>query len=213
MNIPIKTIERISLYRRVLNRLVEAKRETVFSYELATLINKSAAQVRRDFMEIGQRGNPQKGYNVIALRDALAELMIDPQGQKIALVGIGNLGRSILSYFMGRSPNLSIVAAFDNEKSKINRVVAGCKCYDIEEMISVIKREGITIGIITVPMAQAQATADIMVASGIKSIVNWAPIHIDVPDQVFLENRDISMSIEKAAFFAKQMAGSPKVYT
>jgi len=203
MSIPVKTIERISLYRRVVNGLIEAKRETIYSYEFAKLINKSAAQVRRDFMEIGQRGNPQTGYDIMELRDALNKLIIEPEGQKIALVGIGNLGRAILSYFMGRSPNLSIVVAFDKDKDKTNRVISGCKCFHIDEMQKIIKEMGISIGIMTVPLTDAQAVADKLVAYGIKSIVNWAPIHIDVPDNVFLETRDISMSIEKAAYFAK----------
>lgn len=206
MNIPIKTIERMSLYRRVLNRLVEAKRETIFSYELAKMINRSAAQVRRDFMEIGQKGNPQKGYDIVQLRNALNELMVEPEGQKIALVGIGNLGRAVLSYFMGRSPNLTIAAAFDSDENKTNRVIAGCKCYSIDKMEDVIRENGISIGIMTVPMAVAQNVADILVAAGIKSIVNWAPIHIEVPKDVFLENRDITMSIEKAAYFAKTVS-------
>ena len=208
MSIPVKTIERMSLYRRVLNRLIEAKRETIFSYELANMINRTAAQVRRDFMEIGQRGNPKKGYNIVDLRNALNELMIEPNGQKIALVGIGNLGRAVLSYFMGRSPNLTIAAAFDNDPSKTNRVIAGCKCYQIHEMDAVIKNEGITIGIMTVPLTAAQKIADMLVRAGIRSIVNWAPIHLEVPDSVFLENRDITMSIEKAAYFAKQSASA-----
>lgn len=203
MSIPVKTIERMSLYRRVLNRLIEANRETIFSYELASLINRTAAQVRRDFMEIGQRGNPKKGYNILQLRDALNELMIEPEGQKIALVGIGNLGRAVLSYFMGRSPNLTIAAAFDNDVNKINRVTAGCKCYNITEMDRIIKEEKITIGIMTVPLTSAQLIADMLVSAGIKSIVNWAPIHLEVPKNIFLENRDITMSIEKAAYYAK----------
>lgn len=204
MSIPIKTIERMSLYRRVINRLVEAKKDTIFSYELGKLINKSAAQVRRDFMEIGQKGNPQNGYNILELRHALNELMIEPEGQKIALVGIGNLGRAILTYFMGRSPNLAILAAFDSEKKKTNRVIAGCKCYDISKMKDIIKKHKITIGIMTVPLTVAQDVADQLVSAGIKSIVNWAPIHIEVPKHIFLESRDITMSIEKAAYFAKK---------
>lgn len=201
--IPVKTIERMSRCRRVLSNLLEDGRSYIFSHELASLTNSTSAQVRRDFMLIGHSGSPRKGYEIRQLRSDIDTLMDDPTGQKIALAGIGHLGRAILTYFMGRRPKLSIAAAFDIDPTKINRVISGCRCYHINQIEEIIRGENITIGIITAPASAAQQIVDRYVKAGIKAIVNWAPTILQVPENVFIETRDITMSIEKAAFFAK----------
>jgi redox-sensing transcriptional repressor len=201
--IPIKTVERLSRYRRILDNLLEKGKTHVFSHQLAFLVDSTPAQVRRDLMLIGHSGSPRRGYDLLQLKKDIYSLMDLPGGQKIALTGIGNLGRAIITYLSGRRPNLAIAAAFDTDPNKTNRVIAGCRCYPMEQMEEVIRREGITIGIITVPALAAQEILDRYVNAGIKAIVNWAPTILQVPDGVFLETRDIIMSIDKAAFFAK----------
>jgi redox-sensing transcriptional repressor len=201
--IPVKTIERMSRYRRILSNLLEEGRSHIFSHELASLTNSTPAQVRRDLMLIGHSGSPRKGYEIQLMRDQIDTLMEDPDGQKIALTGIGFLGRAIMTYFMGRRPRLTIAAAFDVDPTKINRVISGCRCYHVDQTEEIIKKENITIGIITAPASAAQKVVDRYVGAGIKAIVNWAPTLLHVPDGVFIETRDIAMSIEKAAFFAK----------
>lgn len=201
--IPEKTIERMSRYRRVLNNLLEEGRDHIYSHELASLSSGTPAQVRRDLMIIGHSGSPRKGYEIKHLRNDINKLMDDSEGQKIALAGIGYLGRAIMNYFMGRRPKLTIAAAFDVDPAKINRVISGCRCYHVDQLEEIIRKENITIGIVTTPAAGAQKIVDTYVKSGIKAIVNWAPTILHVPEGVFLETRDITMSIEKAAFFAK----------
>lgn len=202
--LPVKTIERMSRYRRVLNNLIEKGDTHVFSHQLAFLVSSTPAQVRRDLMVIGHSGSSRKGYEIKQLRDDINALMDDPEGQKIAIVGLGNLGRAILTYLMAKRNKLTVAAAFDVDPTKINRVISGCRCYHTDQLIDVINRENITIGVITTPSAAAQDVVDRFVKAGIKSIVNWAPVLLHVPDGVFLETRDISLSIEKAAFFAKK---------
>lgn len=201
--IPVKTIERMSRYRRVLTNLLDDGRSYIYSHELASLTNSTSAQVRRDFMLIGHSGSPRKGYEIRQLRSDIDTVMDDPAGQKIALTGIGHLGRAILTYFMGRRPKLSIAAAFDIDPTKINRVIAGCRCFHVNQTEEIIRSENITIGIITAPASAAQQIVDRYVKAGIKAIVNWAPTILQVPENVFIETRDITMSIEKAAFYAK----------
>ncbi len=201
--IPIKTIERLSLYGRLLERMMQQGHTHIYSHELASLSKATPAQVRRDLMEIGHSGNPRKGYNIGQLQVEISSVLVEPDGQKIALVGIGNLGRAILTYFRARRPRLSIAAAFDFDPDKINRVISGCRSYHTDRISEVVRTEGIGIGIVTVPAISAQKVADMLVDAGIKSIVNWAPVPLYVPPGIFLENRDITMSIEKAAYFAK----------
>jgi len=203
-DIPEKTIERMSRYRRAINGLLLQNETHIFSHQLAILVNSTPAQVRRDFMVIGHSGSPRKGYDITQLKQAIDELLDDPNGQKIALTGIGYLGRAIMTYFMGRRPKLTISAAFDIDKNKTNRVIAGCRCYHTDQIEEIIEKESISIGIVTVPAAHAQEVVDRYVNAGIKAIVNWAPTFLQVPENVFLETRDITMSIEKAAFFSKR---------
>jgi redox-sensing transcriptional repressor len=203
--IPIRTIERLSLYRQLLNMMQEVGQEFVFSHELAHMGKKNPAQVRRDLMVIGCGGSTRRGYEIKKLIERIRTILDDPQGQKMAMAGIGNLGRAILAYFMGHRPNLSITVAFDVEPDKINRVIAGCRTYHVDRLEEIVRQQNIKIGIITVPALAAQQMADRFVKAGVKAMVNWAPIPLHVPPDVCLENRDITMSIEKAAFFAKNI--------
>lgn len=203
-SIPVKTIERLALYRRILNDAAAKEQIYIYSHTLAELAHNSPAQVRRDLMVLGYTGTPKAGYVVKKLIEAISFILDDKTLQKIALIGIGNLGRAILSYFSCRHPSLSLVAAFDFDETKTNRVIGGCRCYHMREFEQKIKEENITLGIITVPAEGAQAVADKMCASGIRGILNFAPVPIKVPDNVFLDRIDITMALEKVAFFAKQ---------
>jgi redox-sensing transcriptional repressor len=202
--LPVKTIERMSRYRLVLANLLEKGESHIFSHQLAFMVSGTPAQVRRDLMIIGHSGSSRKGYEIKQLRNEINALMDEPDGQKMAITGIGNLGRAILSYLMGRRSKLTMAAAFDVDPTKVNRVIAGCRCYPVDQLEEVIRREGITIGIITVPATRAQDIADRYVKAGIRAIINWAPTMLHASEGVFIETRDIMVSIEKAAFFAKK---------
>lgn len=200
---PAKTVERMCLYRQILLNLTNAGQEYVFSHELASIAMASAAQVRRDLMMLNSVGTPQKGYKIKAFLTEI-EKLIDPEDvQKVALIGVGNLGRAILSYFIRRRPKIAIVAGFDNEAVKTNRMVAACPIHDISSLEDIVAKEGINLAMITVPADQAQNIANRLVAAGVKGIVNFAPIRLKVPDDVYLEDLDITLALEKTAYFAK----------
>ena len=120
-------------------------------------------------------------------------------------MGDGNLGRAILSYFTYRHPGLTIVAAFDTDESKVDRVISGCRCYHTRDFESKVKELDINVGIITVPAGQAQAVADMMVAAGIKGVLNFAPVPLRVPETVCADRIDIASSLEKLAYFADHL--------
>ena len=177
--------------------------EHVYSHELAALAGSTAAQVRRDLMAVGCSGSPSRGYNARELMEAMGAFLDSPEGQRIALVGIGNLGHAILAFFGGRRPMLSIVAAFDVDPLKVDRVIHGCRCHRFSELRRVVGEEEIDMGIVTVPRDQAQDVADGMVDAGIRGILNFAPVPLKVPPHVYIEDIDVSMSLEKVAFFAR----------
>ena len=201
-NIPARTIERMVLYKRLLSDLLSKGQKTLFSHQLAALAHNTPAQVRRDIMTIGHEGSPHKGYEIATLISHISEILDGSNDRSIALVGIGNLGRAILSYFTFRHPGLTIVAAFDMDESKVNRVISGCRCYHISEFPERVKEFGINVGIITVPASYAQDVADVMVAAGIKGILNFAPVPLKVPESVYTDRIDIASALEKLAYFA-----------
>jgi len=198
-----KTIGRLSLYRRLLNALLAEGRHNVYSRELAALAGGTAAQVRRDLMGLGAAGNPRSGYDCGELIQSIGQFLDEREGQRVALVGIGNLGRAIMAYFGGRRPKLAIVAAFDKDPYKVGRVIHGCRCYATDDLANVVGQQNISVGIITVNADAAQEVADKLVEAGVSGLLNFAPAILRVPRAVYVEDIDMTMALEKVAYFAR----------
>lgn len=199
-----RTVERFFLYSKFLHARMDMGAEYVFSRELASAVGVSPEQVRRDLMNFSLTGTPQKGYPIKEFTAELYQHLEAASLTKIVLVGVGNFGKAILTYFIRRRPNLSIVAAFDTDPDKTDRVYSGCQIYHTDMLPRIAAEQGAAVGVITVPAAAAQQTADALVRAGVRGIINFAPVQIRVPDDVFLEQLDITLSIEKAAYFAKK---------
>ena len=203
-NLPEKTIERLSEYRRTLLNCLAKGKTYIYSHELAGLHNITAVQVRRDIMLIGYSSMKKKGYNVQELINVIGSIVDYEAGLNVAVIGMGNLGRAITAYFNGKRPKLNIVAAFDVDPNKVNRVIAGVNCYHMKELPEVIKRNDISIAIISSPPDTANQVAEQLVAVGIKGILNFTTVPLAVPENVFLEEYDMITSMEKVAYFVKQ---------
>ncbi|MBN2863817.1 MAG: redox-sensing transcriptional repressor Rex, partial [Bacteroidales bacterium] len=176
MKLPGKTVERLSEYRRTLLECLNEKKNFIFSHELAARLHITAVQVRRDLMLIGYSSVQRKGYDVKELIETIGDIIDSPDGLNVAIVGIGNLGRALAGYFKGKRSKLNLVASFDTDPQKINKVVAGVKCYPHSEMEKILKELDIRIAIITVPPAYAKETADELVRNGIKGILNFTTV-------------------------------------
>lgn len=199
-----KTIGRLSLYRRSLLRLQGESRPFVYSHEIASETGVSAAQVRRDLMAIGYSGSPNRGYQTVELIKSISEHLDGPENTGVALFGLGNLGRAIISYVSRQRPNLAIVAAFDADPAKTGRVIQGCRCHPVEEIEAVARQYNLRVGMIAVPAHAAQDAADRLVAAGITGLLNFAPHSLKVPPHVYVEELDLTLSLEKVAYFARR---------
>ncbi|PKL45495.1 MAG: redox-sensing transcriptional repressor Rex [Candidatus Riflebacteria bacterium HGW-Riflebacteria-1] len=199
-----KTIERLSVYRRYLKELQKQGKERVYSHELSKLVSGTPAQVRRDLMPVGGNGCSSKGYEVNLLIEEIAKLLDCNDKQNIALIGAGNLGRALLGYLSGSRDNYDIVALFDNDPEKYGRVICGKRCYCIDQLAEKIKEYKITTAILAVPGEAAEATAEILIGTGIKAILNFAPKHITTSSTVFIETLDITKALEKAIYFSRK---------
>jgi len=199
-----KTVGRLSLYRRILLGLRASGVLSIFSHDLAAAAGGTAAQVRRDLMAIGYSGSSARGYDVGELATSIGALLDTEQGRRVALLGIGNMGRALLAYFAGRRPKLAIVAAFDTDETKVNRVIHGCRCYPMSELERVCAEDHITLGVIAVPQGAARESADRLARCGVTGILNFAPVALQVPEGVYVEDIDLIMSLEKVAFFGRE---------
>jgi redox-sensing transcriptional repressor len=203
-HLPHKTVERLSQYRRSLLLILTKEKTHVFSHEIAQILHITPVQVRRDLMLIGYSGNLRKGYDIKELIDMIGNIIDTEKGQKVAVIGLGNLGKAFISYFKGKRTKLTIVAAFDINPDKIDRIYDGVPCYNINRITEIMKKDNITIGIITVPAEQAPAIAETLVLAGVKGILNYSPKPLNVSPYVYLEEYDMITSLEKVAFFAKK---------
>jgi len=202
--LPGKTVERLSEYRRQLLGCLAEKKYFIFSHDLAALLHITAVQVRRDLMLIGYSSVLRKGYDIRELIQTIGGIIDSEQGLNVAIIGIGNLGRAVTGYFRGKRSKLNIVASFDNDPQKVNKVISGVKCYDTRDMEQIIREMDIKIAILTVPAAFAKSMVDEVVRFGILGILNFTTVPLNVPSGVYLEEYDMITSIEKVAYFVKE---------
>ncbi len=205
--LPERTVERLSEYRRSLLQCLEEGKTHIYSHELAELHHNTAVQVRRDIMFIGYSSMQRKGYDVRELIQVIGEILDSDTGFNVAVVGVGNLGRAITTYFTGKRSKLNIIATFDVDPNKIDRVIAGVKCYPLNRLKEVVEELNISIAIMTVPAVTALEVSKQLVDAGIKGVLNFTTVPLNLTREVYLDEYDMITSLEKVAYFVK--TGNP----
>jgi len=203
MTLPERTVERLSEYRRSLLQCLEEGKTHIFSHELAELHHNTAVQVRRDIMFIGYTSMQRKGYDVRELIEVIGDILDSELGLNVAVIGIGNLGRAVTTYFVGKRSKLNIIATFDVDTTKIDRVISGVKCYPLNRLKEVVASHKISIAIVTVPADSAAEVSAQLVEAGIKGILNFTTVPLNVSHGVYLDEYDMITSLEKVAYFVK----------
>ncbi len=194
------TIHRLSMYFRTLSLLQKEGYETVSSKELARREKLTPAQVRKDLSFFGSFGTRGLGYDVIELKAKIGEILGIDRVWKVAVVGIGNIGSALVSYKEFTRQGFKIVKLFDNDQRKIGSNHKGIVVSDIKNLEKEIKEDGIEMIILTVPATVAQYMVDDVVRAGVKAILNFAPINLKVPPDVYLRNENMSMELEYLSF-------------
>jgi redox-sensing transcriptional repressor len=202
-SLPEKTIERLSEYRRTLFRCLDEGKTHIFSHELADMHSITAVQVRRDIMFIGYSSQGRKGYNIKELISVIGGILDPSDILNISIVGYGHLGKAISSYLLNKRPNLKIVAAFDIDPKKIGATSSVVPCYSIERLREIISSKNISLALLTVSADAAQQMAKALISSGIKGILNFTSVNLNVPGDIYLEEYDMITSLEKVAYFVK----------
>lgn len=203
MNLPKKTVQRLSRYRRLLVKYKYITEPYIYSHDLARLLNLNPVQVRRDLMLIGSSGNHRKGYNVNELNELIGETIDSDELQMIGIVGAGRLGQAILSYVCGEDINLKVAAIFDINPKKVGKKFSGIECYDISKLNEIVEEKKITIGVIAIPSEFTTSIASVLLNSGIEGILNFTSVHLDLPKSIYLKEFDIITTLEEMAYFVK----------
>ncbi len=194
------TIHRLSLYYRALTLLEKENYETVSSKELARREKLTPAQVRKDLSFFGSFGTRGLGYPVNELKNKIASILGIDRTWRVALVGVGNIGSALVSYKEFMKQGFQIVKLFDNDQRKIGSNHKGIIVSDINNLEKELKEAGIELVILAVPATVAQYIVDNVVKAGVKAILNFAPVNLRVPDDVYLRNENMSMELEYLSF-------------
>lgn len=194
------TIHRLSLYCRALTQLENEGCETISSKELARREKLTPAQVRKDLSFFGSFGTRGLGYPVADLRRQIASILGLDREWRVGLIGVGNIGSALVSYKEFQRQGFRIVRIFDNDQRKIGSNHKGIVVSDTKLLQSELRSARIEVAILAVPASVAQYIVDDVVKAGIKAILNFAPVNLRVPPDVYLRNENMAMELEYLSF-------------
>ncbi len=202
IDIPRKSIYRLSIYQRCLQRLKQNGVETVSSEALAKAAGVKPTQLRKDLAYFGQFGTRGLGYNVDVLTSTIGEVLGHNRLQPVILVGVGNLGSALLRYGGFRKEGFEVVAAFDvNPRAAMTDVATPILA--TTEMETFIRANDVKMAILSVPATSAQTVCNQMVKAGIQAVLNFSPTVLDVPDNVVVNSVDLAVELENLSYFIR----------
>jgi redox-sensing transcriptional repressor len=202
--IPEATIARLPLYLRALYALADRDIASVSSEELAAAAGVNSAKLRKDLSHLGSYGTRGVGYDVDYLIYQVSRELGLTQDWPVVIVGAGNLGRALANYGGFASRGFRVAALLDSDPAVIGSVIAGHRVHAADEIERVVSDYGVMIGAITAPAVAAQGICDRLVAAGVTSILNFAPVVLSVPDGVDVRKVDLSIELQILAFHAQR---------
>ena len=199
--IPRKTIYRMSIYLRCLQRLKSNSIRTVSSDALAKAAGVKPTQLRKDLTYFGQFGTRGLGYDVEQLAAMITDLLGTKSLQPVVLVGVGNLGLALLSYRGFEQEGFEIIAAFDVSVDRRRGKQVKQPIHPMEKLEDVVRERGVRMAIVTVPATAAQEVTNRLVGCGIAGILNFSPIVLQVPEDVTVNNVNVAIELENLSYF------------
>ncbi|MBE0466109.1 MAG: redox-sensing transcriptional repressor Rex [Candidatus Desulforudis sp.] len=200
LRIPEATVTRLSIYSRFLERLERRGITTVSSSEIAKGVGVSPAQVRKDLAYFGEFGTRGVGYNVKDLIHYILKILGLTRTWPVVLVGAGNLGTALCTYRGFKDRGFNIVGVFDNDLTKIGKRVQDLEVLPLERLSEVVREFEVKIGVIAVPLGAVQDTAGRLVESGIRALLTFGPVVVDVPEDIVVRNVDLAVKLEILTF-------------
>jgi len=199
--IPNATIERISIYSRPLEKLLETGTLVVSSERLAQLCKVNPAQVRKDLSYFGEFGVRGIGYSVQDLLKEIKRILVSDREWRLGIVGLGNMGMALIRHENFLKRGYKFVAAFDPDKERVGKKLpSGLIIQPIEQIGPLTKALGIEVGIVATRPSRAQAMTDLLIDAGIKAILNFSPILVRQPECCLVENVDFTVNLDNLAY-------------
>lgn len=208
-HIPEATVARLPVYLRSLAELVDEKVATVSSERLAEMAGVNAAKVRKDLSYLGSYGTRGVGYEVEYLAFQMSRALGLTHDWPVAIVGAGNLGQALANYDGFTERGFPVACLIDADAAKVGGTIQGVAVHHPDELPALVEDLGISIGIIATPAAAAQPVADLLVAAGVTSILNFAPTVITVPDGVHLRKVDLALELQVLSFYQEHRSPDP----
>ncbi|HXF84278.1 MAG TPA: redox-sensing transcriptional repressor Rex [Anaerolineales bacterium] len=199
--IPDIIIGRLPIYLRALQRLAEKGVQTTSSQELGEMIGISAAQIRKDISQFGEFGKQGTGYSIPFLIERLRDILKVNRVWDVAIVGVGDMGHALARYNGYMNRGFRIALLFDNDPKKIGQKVGDFEILSTSVMVEKLKQHKIKIAILTVPASAAQEVADQLVKAGVKAILNYAPITLNVPRDVRVQYIDPVAHLQRMTYY------------
>jgi len=199
--IPDIIIGRLPVYLRALQRLADKGVLNTSSQELGEMIGISAAQIRKDISQFGEFGKQGTGYSIPFLIERLRDILNVDRVWDMAIVGMGDIGHALAHYNGFANRGFQVSAVFDNDPKKIGQKVGDFEVFSTAVMIEKIKQQKIKIAALTVPASAAQEITDQLVKAGIKAILNYAPISLNVPDDVHVQYIDPVTHLQRMTYY------------
>jgi redox-sensing transcriptional repressor len=207
MDIPPVVIDRLPLYARALASLEAQGREVVSSQELGSLLDVTPAQIRKDLSYFGRFGKQGRGYNVRTLLDELRRILGLDRQWRMAIVGVGRLGRAILGYEGFAPQGFRIVEAFDSSPDLVGTTIDNLRIKPTADLEKVLSENPVDVGIVAVPGESAQHVIDSLVRCGVRAVLNYTPVAAHVPPGVNVKRIDPVLSLQSMTYYLKSRAG------
>lgn len=199
--IPDIIIGRLPVYLRALQRMADNGIKSTSSQELGEHVGISAAQIRKDISQFGEFGKQGTGYQIEFLLEKLKTILKVDRKWEVALVGAGDMGHALARYQGFINRGFQIVMVFDNNKEKVGQKINDFVIEDIEKMVERIKGTGVKMAMITVPAQAAQGVADKLIQAGVRAILNYAPISLNVPSNVKVQYIDPATHLQRMTYY------------
>ncbi|HFQ1965533.1 redox-sensing transcriptional repressor Rex [Staphylococcus aureus] len=203
VKIPRATLKRLPLYYRFVSSLKSKGIDRVNSKAISDALQIDSATIRRDFSYFGELGKKGYRYNIDSLLDFFKSELSESDMIKIAIVGVGNLGKALLTYNFSIHDDMTITEAFDVKEDVIGQKIGNVIVKDNDELITTLKKEEIDVVILTTPERVAQKVADELVQAGVKGILNFTPGRINTPSDVQVHQIDLGIELQSLLFFMK----------
>ncbi len=201
VDVPDIVIGRLPIYLRALTHLLEKGQEFTSSQELGRILGIGSAQIRKDLSHFGEFGKQGTGYEISYLREQISKILHVDKDWPVALVGFGDLGQAIAHYGGFANKGFHIKTIFEADAAKIGQAANGTIIQDVKDMSRVIAKQNIKMAVIAVPASVAQDVANKLIAAGVRAILSYAPITLNVPDDVRMQYIDPVLHLQRMTYY------------